>query len=475
MIKAVVVDDERLVRKGFISLIDWASFGVVITGEAGDGKAALELLRSQETDLLFVDLTMPGMSGFDLIRQVRQRYPSIRSVVLTCHHEFDYVQEALRLGAVDYIVKTLLEVENADQTIRRLVERIEWENNNRLPVIPGEKRMLTADKGLLYLPLEPEAGEEELFQLSLVKNHPLLSFQEMWMTPLNQRFAEEEARREFKHVLGNRWRIALVSGLRDQGLQEVEAILGRTVHHALFYSGGTEEPSRLHYADLRAMAAKTEDAGAAAGACLTEEFVLQKALSLRWTLDRGEWETFTAAVQIQQPSAQQVAAFGQVLLQSWGGLLLKPEEKLVLEGAAEHCLNWEQWKRWLRQFSDDTQRRLIELNLSKEVMLCLIRAVRYMQTHAGDKINQSDVAAAVNMSRGYFSQCFARFAGESFGESLRRMRLNLAKALLLETNDPISEIASKSGFEDDRYFSRLFRDRVGKLPSEYRAEGEKRE
>lgn len=96
MIKAVVVDDERLVRKGFISLIDWSSFGVVIVGEAGDGNAALALLREQETDLLFVDLTMPGMSGFDLIRQVRQRFPAIRCVVLTCHHEFDYVQEALR-------------------------------------------------------------------------------------------------------------------------------------------------------------------------------------------------------------------------------------------------------------------------------------------------------------------------------------------------------------------------------------------
>lgn len=47
MIKAVVVDDERLVRKGFISLLDWPSFGVVITGEARDGQAALELLREQ--------------------------------------------------------------------------------------------------------------------------------------------------------------------------------------------------------------------------------------------------------------------------------------------------------------------------------------------------------------------------------------------------------------------------------------------
>ncbi|MNR49106.1 HTH-type transcriptional activator Btr [compost metagenome] len=103
-------------------------------------------------------------------------------------------------------------------------------------------------------------------------------------------------------------------------------------------------------------------------------------------------------------------------------------------------------------------------------MFCLIRAVRYMKQHAGDKINQGDVAAYINMSRGYFSQCFARFAGESFGEVLRGMRLELAKSLLLETNYPVHEIACRSGFEDDRYFSRLFRERVGRLPSDYRAE-----
>lgn len=140
MIKAVVVDDERLVRKGFISLIDWSSLGVVIVGEAGDGKSALDLLQQQEVDLLFVDLTMPGISGFELIKMVRQRFTGIRCVVLTCHHEFDYVQEAMRLGAVDYIVKTLLEMENADETIRRLVDRIKWEDNTREALLREEAR-----------------------------------------------------------------------------------------------------------------------------------------------------------------------------------------------------------------------------------------------------------------------------------------------------------------------------------------------
>jgi two-component system response regulator YesN len=289
----------------------------------------------------------------------------------------------------------------------------------------------------------------------------------MWLTPLLRRCALEELRRELQAVLGGGWATALLEGVRDQPLKEIEEVLVRSVPQALFYYSGEGGLPRLQYGELKAMAGREERAAA-------EEEPLVNARNLRWTLERGEWEVFIAAVLSRQPAQEAVAGFGRELLHSWSGLLLKPEEAGQLELAAYSNRNWCQWKSWLRQFSDQVQRRMIELGMSKEVMFCLITAVRYMRSHAGDKINQGDVAAAINMSRGYFSQCFARFAGETFGESLRGMRLELAKSLLLETHAPVCEIACRSGFEDDRYFSRLFRERVGKLPSEYRAEGMER-
>ncbi|MBY3618258.1 response regulator [Acinetobacter sp. CUI P1] len=464
MIKAVVVDDERLVRKGFISLIDWSSLGVVIVGEAGDGKSALELLQQQDVDLLFVDLTMPGISGFELIKLVRQRFAGIRCVVLTCHHEFDYVQEAMRLGAVDYIVKTLLEMENADETIRRLVDRIKWEDNTRDALVHGEGKRIAADKALLYLPLSNHCNEEELFHLSFVKNNPLITFHEMWLSPLLHRFSEEEARRELKNQLSGRWQTALISGLRDQSLQELEQQLTTKLRHMLFYHSSAEELTSLNYEEIKKEIAvphlKPDEAD-----------LFEQARNLKWTIDGNEWESFVKNILLQKPRQDRLLTFAHSLLQSWSSLLLKPEDTIQLERDISFNLNWCHWKTWLRRFSDHVGRRMLELGLTKEVMSCLIRAVRYMQSHAGDKINQSDVAAEINMSRGYFSQCFARFAGETFGECLRGMRLELAKSLLLETSLPVCEIASRSGFEDDRYFSRLFRERIGKLPSEYRAEG----
>ncbi|MEK4346989.1 response regulator transcription factor [Paenibacillus sp. FSL P4-0184] len=464
MIKAVVVDDERLVRKGFISLIDWSSLGVVIVGEAGDGKSALELLQQQDVDLLFVDLTMPGISGFELIKLVRQRFAGIRCVVLTCHHEFDYVQEAMRLGAVDYIVKTLLEMENADETIRRLVDRIKWEDNTRDALVHGEGKRIAADKALLYLPLSSHCNEEELFHLSFVKNNPLITFHEMWMSPLLHRFSEEEGKRELKNQLSGRWQTALISGLRDQSLQELEEQLTTKLRHMLFYHSSAEELTFLNYEELKKEIAvpqlKPDEA---------DLFV--QAQNLKWTIDGNEWENFVTNILLQKPRQDRFLTFAHSLLQSWSSLLLKSEDAVQLERDISFNLNWCHWKTWLRRFSDHVGRRMLELGLTKEVMSCLIRAVRYMQSHAGDKINQSDVAAEINMSRGYFSQCFARFAGETFGECLRGMRLELAKSLLRETSLPVCEIASRSGFEDDRYFSRLFKERIGQLPSEYRAEG----
>lgn len=465
MIKAVVVDDEHLVRKGFISLIDWPSFGVMITGEAGDGKAALELLSSQKTDLLFVDLTMPGMTGFELIREVRLHYPLVACVVLTCHHEFDYVQEALRLGAVDYLVKTLLAPDNAGAAVRRLVDRIRREDGLRSAAwADGERECMTTDLAMLYVPLRPEMKEAQLYTLLLMQGAPPLAVHDMWLAPLPLGSGAAASCVEHPAGPGPGWATVLLSGVRGQPLKELGGVLGQTVRQALFYQAGADVLPKLAYSELQALARKPRQAAGCPG-------VLAAAMDLRWTLEQAEWEQFTAAMLSQQPRQEAVAAFGLELLRSWSGLLLNPEEAQQLERTAAGNRSWSHWSQWLRRFSDHVQRRTLELGLSREVMLCLIRAVHYMRSHAGEKINQGQVAAAVHLSRGYFSRCFARFAGEPFGESLRAMRLEQAKALLLHTRVPLSEIPCRSGFEDERYFRRLFQAHTGKLPGEYRAEG----
>lgn len=461
MIKAVVVDDERLVRKGFISLIDWSSFGIVIVGDAADGKSALELLEQVEPDLLFTDITMPGMSGFELIKQVRVRFPRIRSVVLTCHHEFDYVQEALRLGAIDYIVKTLLEPDSADEVIGRIVDRIGWEANSRGSFAQEEQKERVPTKtAILLSPAAPDANANELFQLQAVRRNSLVQMGDLWMIPLIHPIPEPELVRDLAISLNKRWHTAMVTDLAERPLEEVKSVFETKLANELFYMPYSDRLLQLSYTELRLRPDARQ---------MSIDELNNEGRDLKWTLCVPDFEAFIRKVEQGRPEAKQLADFGEEICRVWSGLLMKPPEAELLSAEIAANRSWQDWKIWLRRFSDHAQRRMFELSFSKEVMYCLIRAVRFMRNQANGKLTQTDVADYVKMSRSYFSQCFSRFAGEPFGVMLRGMRIEKAKTLLAETDTPVYEIASIIGFEDEKYFSKLFREVVGLLPTEYRS------
>lgn len=103
-ISVVLADDHAVLRQGLRSLLE-RERDYAIVGEAADGPAAIELAAQLLPDVLVVDLMMPGMSGLEVIRQVRQRAPQVRVVVLSMHADAVYAREALRAGAVGYVLK----------------------------------------------------------------------------------------------------------------------------------------------------------------------------------------------------------------------------------------------------------------------------------------------------------------------------------------------------------------------------------
>ncbi|WP_028551276.1 response regulator transcription factor [Paenibacillus sp. UNC451MF] len=124
MLKVLVVDDDHLVRKGFISMMPWKDYNLEVVGEAGNGRKALEFLEHHEVNLLITDLAMPVMSGIDLMRSVKERHRHVAMVVLTFHQDFEFIQEALRLGALDYITKVELEHEHMGEVLKRIVDKM---------------------------------------------------------------------------------------------------------------------------------------------------------------------------------------------------------------------------------------------------------------------------------------------------------------------------------------------------------------
>ena len=104
MIRIVLADDHTIVREGLKGLLRaQADFDVV--AEAGDGHEVMARVRSLDFDVLVLDMSMPGKSGVELIKQVRAEKPKLRILVLTMHEEHQYAVRAIRAGASGYLTK----------------------------------------------------------------------------------------------------------------------------------------------------------------------------------------------------------------------------------------------------------------------------------------------------------------------------------------------------------------------------------
>jgi DNA-binding NarL/FixJ family response regulator len=104
MIRLVIVDDHGIVREGIRAVIV-ADDGMTVIGEAGDGPAALALIASERPDVVLLDITMPGMTGLDVVRTLRERGDAVRVLMLSVHDDAAYVMESIRNGAQGYVRK----------------------------------------------------------------------------------------------------------------------------------------------------------------------------------------------------------------------------------------------------------------------------------------------------------------------------------------------------------------------------------
>jgi DNA-binding NarL/FixJ family response regulator len=104
MIRVVVADDHGIVREGLKQLLG-AAEGFEVAGEARDGHEVMERVRALDFDVLLLDMSMPGRSGIELIKQVKGEKPKLRILVLSMHEENQYAVRAIRAGASGYLTK----------------------------------------------------------------------------------------------------------------------------------------------------------------------------------------------------------------------------------------------------------------------------------------------------------------------------------------------------------------------------------
>lgn len=122
MYQILLVDDEPIILSGIKFLIDWEALDCSIIGTARNGQQALESLDELHPDIVICDISMPVLSGMEVLKKANESHPEIVFIMLTNYSEFDLARESLRLKAVDYLLKTQLEAETLEQSLRLAIQ-----------------------------------------------------------------------------------------------------------------------------------------------------------------------------------------------------------------------------------------------------------------------------------------------------------------------------------------------------------------
>jgi len=175
--RVLLADDHALVRAGIRALLQGLE-GVTVVAETGNGAEVLELARTHRPDVVLLDISMPGLSGLDVSAQLEQELPEVRVVVLSMHANEEYVLQALRSGAVGYMLKdsataelelalkavmqgeTYLSPPISKQVVEGYVQRVGAEQ-------PASEKLTPRQREVLQLIAEGHSTKEIAYRLEL--------------------------------------------------------------------------------------------------------------------------------------------------------------------------------------------------------------------------------------------------------------------------------------------------------------------
>ncbi|MBO8436533.1 MAG: response regulator [Spirochaetes bacterium] len=167
MLKAILADDEDIVRNAMVRWIPWKELGLKLVGTAADGEEALSMITAEQPDIVITDIRMPKLDGLDLIKRTKNKLKNTRFIILSGFGEFEYAQKAMSYGVKHYMLKPALK-EDLIQTLKEVIAEIEGERNALLNSIAvnGERYGFFLQRSMLMEVLLDSSSIPEIIERS---------------------------------------------------------------------------------------------------------------------------------------------------------------------------------------------------------------------------------------------------------------------------------------------------------------------
>ncbi|RDY32071.1 response regulator [Lachnotalea glycerini] len=158
MLKVLIADDEPVIINGLKNMIKWNELDCEIVGTAYDGMETLDCLRKENPDIAIFDICMPGLTGIELIKKINKENYKTKVIFISGYQDFFYAQEALKEGAVEYLLKPVKKA-NLEQAVKK-AQMLIWQQNpvTLLQETKNEIREIFSD-----INKNNEYAEEELY------------------------------------------------------------------------------------------------------------------------------------------------------------------------------------------------------------------------------------------------------------------------------------------------------------------------
>lgn len=458
MLKILIIDDDALTRKGIRMLMPWEKHLMEIVGESSNGKEALAFLENNNVDLALVDLDMPVMDGMTFIKTASVLYPDLNYVVLTIHTEFEYIQNVLRIGAIDYIAKTQFDKENFDQILDRIQANVIRKNAayNHPSNLKWKESKILYPYIYALITVESETDEHifEFWELNGLSDkrdlYELIGG--VWV------FTASGETYIFPEFFPNSMLLRILD-VSDMTYMQLGKLLRNYMKDRFFYEYQPVKTVNDKHAYELYENEVIDDT-------TTIERLKKEWLSLNWVHENDLFDKITFDLKNSKIKTSTLYHLLLALESIWNSSYSELTGETISLPPVFH--NWSEVENWLIQVYRKTDFFQSQSKYSSTVIRSILNVKKYIDTHYDTVPDATEAARSAQMSYGYFSRCFHDIIGLSFSDYCTQTRMEHAKEQLINTDRSIQEIAFQVGYNDEKYFSRAFKKLMGLNPSDYR-------